>query len=702
MFPLFLWKVFKKKSGSTLFSIQPENEQFIYTNKNTPLEKETKGFYGQKEFSLPDDNVHVITLFIESFRGKNIGVFGANESITPCFDQLSKEGILFTNFHSNGTQTFKALFHLLFGLPAYYGSDFQTNSKRLKNLNLKGLPDFFLKKGYDPIFIQGGNNSFDGQGDFLKNHGYKQIIDCEDIKKLNPLAKGTSWGVDDEYLYEHILTVLKESKNPLFLNAATITNHHPFRVPVGYKAPLTQKTNCPMTDRFIQTMQYSDNALGKFVSDLKNLDIPVHLYIMGDHGVDIGDLKTLKQSIKRDVTHVPLLIFPITKQPFKPKVISDPASHIDLLPTMMDLYGFSGKNSSTGSSLVRKRSFPHALVFNQIVKPSLLGEITASGLNLDKNKENFDTLEHLFRTRAICSKELDGLRSYDFSSETITVEQLEDFLLKHNKLTSLIINNCMFIHCLELSFPATLRHFEVDNNLFITDFDVTHIPCTVERLSLINCPNLTDATLTFLATLPLKHLHLSGKNYTKEGLETLALFLNKLECICFEDGKNITSQFFNNLPSKNLKDVRIKGSSLVENSFLAEISSHPIRVLLLSNCSNITDCGVSFLKDTHLDCLFLENAPKITDRGITALQKVPFQTFSISHAPKITINSIKTLNPLTLQGIYCIGCELDESVEEKEFEGNVRAHYFLNESSLITTLKMEAFTKSSKNIFFSS
>ncbi len=673
-----------------------------YQDKNIPLEKETTGFYGEKEFSLQNDNVHVLTLFLESFRGENVGVLGAKEPLTPCFDALSKEGVLFTNFHSNGTQTFKALFHLLYGLPAYFGSDFQTNGKTLSNVNLRGLPDAFLKKGYEPVFIQGGNNTFDHQGNFLKNQGYKQLYDSEDIKKSNPNAKGSSWGVHDEYLYEHILKILKESKTPLFLNAATITNHHPFRVPSGYNGPIQYESDDSMVQRFHQTMQYSDHALGKFVNDLKTLGCPIHLYIMGDHGVDITDLKSLRQSIKLSVTHIPLLILPITKEPFKGKIISDPASHIDILPTMMDVYGLTGKNSSIGSSLSRKRTSPHALVFNQIAKPYLFGEITKDGIQQNNHQENFNTLEHLFHTKKISSKKGETAKCLDFSSEKITNKELEGILESHKDLYSLILNNCILIHSLDLPFPKTLRKIALNNNLFLTDLDIALLPNTLESLSLVNCPNLTDLSLIALAKLPLKELSLSSENYSQKGLKTLATSLTELKCISFVGGKNINTKFFHNLPNKTLKEVRIKNSTLIDDSFFEEIISHPIEILLLSDGRHITDKGLSLLKDTKLSCLLIENAPQISDVGIIALHKVPFHTFSISQAPKITVNSIERLNSQTLQGIYCVGCGLEEKIEEKEIEGAVRVQFFLDESSLLSSLQTKAFTNEEKNIFFSS
>ena len=42
---------------------------------------------------------------------------------------------------------------------------------------------------------------------------------------------------------------------------------------------------------------------------------------------------------------------------------------IDILPTLLDIYGFSGLHSSLGSSLLRERKHPHALLLNEAITP---------------------------------------------------------------------------------------------------------------------------------------------------------------------------------------------------------------------------------------------------------------------------------------------------------------------------------------------
>lgn len=74
-------------------------------------------FSGPKQFEVaidPDEKPHIVFLFLESFAAQAVN---SDQDAAPHFKRLSKEGILFSQFYSNGTLTYRALISGLFGMP---------------------------------------------------------------------------------------------------------------------------------------------------------------------------------------------------------------------------------------------------------------------------------------------------------------------------------------------------------------------------------------------------------------------------------------------------------------------------------------------------------------------------------------------------------------------------------------------------------
>lgn len=336
------------------------SEVFTRLNENYPLLKWTSGFKGEKEFTIPlkeSEKPHIVFLFMESFRAKNIGVCGAENSSSPNFDKLSEEGILFKNFYANSIKTSRAVTSSLFGIP----SDIQSsNISNRPGFPMLGIADILKTVGYQTSYLHNGLLQFENQLDFFANHGFQKIIGREDILKKFPEAYKTSWGVHDEYLMHYAADWLeKEDRNgkPLFTTIFTISNHHPWTMPPNYeKAPTLSKKTA--YSRYLQTFRYSDEALGLFIRLLrqKELSKKMIIFILGDHGQPMGEHQnnfSEQKGLYEENIHVPLLILADGRFD-KPQTIHSLGSQVDLLPTVMDFLNIQGVNHSVGQSLLRK------------------------------------------------------------------------------------------------------------------------------------------------------------------------------------------------------------------------------------------------------------------------------------------------------------------------------------------------------------
>lgn len=623
---------------------EPENEIFTKSHKDYPLEKYTAGFKGEQLVKLhTKDKPHVVFLYLESFKVSEIG------KSAPYFSKLIKEGIYFNNFYANATQTFKAMFATLYGLPPCFGADFTSSSSPVLTLPLFGLPDLFKDRGYTNVFMKAGSMHFEKQGEFLQNHGFDEISDAKDIKTRNEKAFGTSWGVHDEFLYDYLAERISSAKEPLFISAASVTNHHPFILPHHFKA---KHGSTP----FEKTTEYTDWALYQAIERLKSLNIPMHVYIMGDHGYPDGhkDKPSLSPTLGKDVSHVPFLILPLNDSSFIPRTIDTISSQIDLLPTLMDIYGFYGTNSSIGSSLCRKRSEPTAYLLNEALTP-ISGKVTKDSYETSSGYSPlYNSLYSLYKEKKISSSG-NEIKSLDFSGQNLSPKSLSAILEKNTSVENIYLNDVPTIATLDLPFPDTLKKITLDNNILITDEDIKYLPKNLESISIAGCMNLRDQTLTYLVQMSISEITLSSGNFSNLALSN---FFSKvrLKKLYIKDGFTTCPSVLEPLSTHPLEEICLESFPSFTNDTLRLLCKKDLKLFMCNDGSSLTDEALQYLKATSLQVLHIENGKHITDNGINHLLSLPVHTFFLSRSEHITSSSIEQLNTPFMQNLFCINC----------------------------------------------
>ncbi len=357
----------KQASGSedhTLLAqhyLTPQGEDFTPVDPRYPLLKDTHGFHGPRLFDLSiaaEERPHVVFLFLESFRARDIGALGGRHDVTPNFDRLAEEGILFTQFYGNGVQTTRAVVASLFGVPPRFSS--QSVQAANSSLPMIGLADLFNRRGYRSAYFYGGSLEFEQQEAFFRNHGYAEVHGEASLEERFGSAARTSWGYHDEYLLDYVAHWLEQREQQGqrgFVTAFTITNHHPWRTPDGYQAAAN---NVPPEDeyhRYLQTMQYTDHCLGRFIRRLKQtgLDRKTVFFILADTGTPMGEHHRnymLINYLYDEGLQIPLLILAPGRMEQGQRV-DVLGSQVDLLPTVMDIFQMTGRNHAVGTSLAR-------------------------------------------------------------------------------------------------------------------------------------------------------------------------------------------------------------------------------------------------------------------------------------------------------------------------------------------------------------
>ncbi|MBI1902406.1 MAG: LTA synthase family protein [Planctomycetia bacterium] len=342
--------------------LTPQAEVFRRVSPDYPLLKETLGFTGEKQFDVsiaPSERPHVVFLFMESFRGVDVGALGGRHNVSPNFDRLAREGILFTNFYGNGAQTTRAVIAGLFGVVPCFSLKSEQSAQ--PEMPLVGIADLFNRRGYASIFLHSGSLEFEAKDPFFRLHGYHELHGQAEIAAQFPPAPRTSWGVHDEWLMRYAVDRLASAdsqRQPAQLTMFTVSNHHPWQTPPGYRPVETGVDPAHEYSRFLETFSYSDHCLGLFMDLLeeRGLAKKTIVLVLADTGAPMGEHHGNFMQVNylyEENVRIPFLIL-APGRIARPVVVGDVGSQVDLLPTVMDLFSMQGLNHAVGTSLVRR------------------------------------------------------------------------------------------------------------------------------------------------------------------------------------------------------------------------------------------------------------------------------------------------------------------------------------------------------------
>ena len=303
-------------------------------DKKSPLLRDVKT-------NFKTNNPKNLVIFIQESLGYQfVKTVGGEDGITPNFNKLSKEGILFKDLYSNGTRSIR-------GIAGVVSGNFSIPGKGVIKRN-KSQKDYFtiaklLKPfGYHTSFIYGGESRFDNMRGWFLGNGFDEVID--EPKFENPSFIGT-WGVCDEDLiiranqeYKKLYLKKKKFASVIF----STSNHTPFDFPDN-KIDLIKDIDKKSVKNAVK---YADFAIGKFIELAKKEKYYKNtiFVVIADHNVRVyGD-----DIIPVNMFHIPALILGKNIQHIDYDNIS---TQPDVLATALDLIGLDLQYPIMGNSI---------------------------------------------------------------------------------------------------------------------------------------------------------------------------------------------------------------------------------------------------------------------------------------------------------------------------------------------------------------
>ena len=269
--------------------------------------------------------LNIVAIVEESFGAQFVGAYGDKRGLTPNFDRLSRQGILFANAYASGTRTVRGLGAIVTSMPPIPSEGIM---KRPGSENIANWGEVLQKKGYETSFLYGGHGIFDNMNHFFSSNGFA-ISDIRDIKQI---TQRTIWGVCDEDIFRHAVKYYDKAAaagKPFFSVIMTTSNHQPYTFPAGIP-------NVPVKGGGrIAGVRYADYAIGKFIEQAEGTAWGKNtlFIIVADHDARVYG----SQQVPMRHYRIPLLF--LAPGHLRPQVVTTAMGQLDVAPTVMGILG---------------------------------------------------------------------------------------------------------------------------------------------------------------------------------------------------------------------------------------------------------------------------------------------------------------------------------------------------------------------------
>lgn len=291
---------------------------------------------------------NVVIILMESFAGRYVGAVGGIPGITPNFDRLAEQGLLFTHYFSNGTHTHQGMFASMACFPNLPGFEYLMQMPEGSH-HFSGLPQLLGTRGYDNLYVYNGDFAWDNQSGFFGNQGMTRFIGRNDY--IAPVFSDSTWGVSDQDMFGRAAEELArmDRARPFYALLQTLSNHTPYALPDPL--PVAPVTGHGTLDEHLTAMRYSDWALGQFFEQARHAPYynDTLFVIVGDHGFS-SPIQLTEMDLFRH--HVPLLLIAPGLQQRYGTQRDIVGTQVDIVPTIMGRLGGNTRHQCWGRDLL--------------------------------------------------------------------------------------------------------------------------------------------------------------------------------------------------------------------------------------------------------------------------------------------------------------------------------------------------------------
>lgn len=226
---------------------------------------------------------NILLIIMEGFGGHLTGIVGERNDITPNYNRLASEGVVFTNCYSNSFRTDRGVVSTLSGYHSF--PSLSVMKLPVKSRTLPCIAQSLNSHGYTSSFLYGGDINFTNMQSYLRTGGYSTVVSDVDFTAAE--RSGNEWGVNDHVTFDYLYGMAdRQSHSPWHICFLTLSSHEPWKVPYSR-----------LKEKEPNAFAYTDDCLGRFVERMRKSPMWKDLLIVciPDHGVRYDDSITHEQ-----------------------------------------------------------------------------------------------------------------------------------------------------------------------------------------------------------------------------------------------------------------------------------------------------------------------------------------------------------------------------------------------------------------------
>ncbi len=363
---------------------------------------------------------NTIIILIDTLRADHLGIYGYERDTTPVLDAFAGENAFYKRAIAAAPWTPPSVTTILSGvypsthlnMPHRHRTTAQHKGTRVPE-DIMLMQQFFKDAGYRTAALS-SNPWITPAFGFGKGFDTFEFRDHAAAEEMIGASKEL---IDD---------LLKTGEDPFFFYLHLMDPHNPFNARPGFefngplKARNYDKKALNLISKYDSEVRYMDHHLGNFLEYLRSRNVyeQASMIILADHGEQFRERGGWGhgKNLHIEEVHIPLLV----RLPGLKGAQNETVSHVDILPTMLELLNRPAPASLPGISLFDKRKIAsRAGVYSEACRKYTQRAFTQSQYRLitkvsGKNDANstlnvkgfFDNLTDPFEIRPLENAEL--------------------------------------------------------------------------------------------------------------------------------------------------------------------------------------------------------------------------------------------------------------------------------------------------------